>query len=349
MISFFTQTQQGVLAAFFFVFGAIVGRLTNLWAISLTRESGNATIADVAEPNRERKTVSPTQVSRGTESSVATSDGESLGRGLGLPTGVIEITTGLLFAGFVLAYVRYHCQELAEVQPDEFWFYGRIFYQLILISLLVAATATDLRHFVIPDQITLPGALAGIAGATLSGQLQMVHLWVDWNQEIPGIAGPYIPEWLDPHRHWHGFAWSLAGGLCGAGLTWLVRFCSSRILGREALGLGDVTFMGLIGTFLGWQPTVVVFLVAPLCGLAMILPLRVFSKRTHVPYGPFLAAGAILVLFSWKWLWLSSRLVFGDARSLGLLAAGALFVFLVLLSVLRIYSGGPARLRSNGD
>jgi len=350
MISFFTPTQQGVLAALFFVFGAVVGRLANLWAISLTRESGNATIADLTDPNREGKTVSPTQVSRGTESQVSTSEsGEPLGRGLGLPTGVIEITTGLLFAGFVIFYVRYHCQELAEVRPDEFWLYGRVFYQLILISLLVAATATDLRDFVIPDQITLPGALVGIAGATFSGQLQMVHLWVDWNQEIPGIAGPYIPEWLDPHRHWHGFAWSLAGGLCGAGLTWLVRFCSSRILGREALGLGDVTFMGLIGTFLGWQPTVFVFLVAPLCGLAMILPFRIVSKRTHVPYGPFLAAGAILVLFSWKWLWLSSRLVFGDARSLGLLAAGALVVFLVLLSVLRAYSGGPARLRANRD
>jgi leader peptidase (prepilin peptidase)/N-methyltransferase len=350
MISFFTQTQQGVLAALFFVFGAIVGRLANLWAISLTRGSGHATILDGTASNGQGKTVSPTQVSRGTESHVSTSESDaSLGRGLGLWTGVIEITTGLLFAGFVAAYVHYHCQELAEVRPDEFWLYGRIFYQLILISLLVAATATDLRAFVIPDQITLPGALVGIAGATFSGQLQMVHLWVDWNQEIPGIVGPYIPEWLDPHRHWHGFAWSLAGGLCGAGLTWLVRFCSSRILGREALGLGDVTFMGLIGTFLGWQPTVFVFLLAPLCGLAMILPLRVFSKRSYVPYGPFLAAGAIFVLFSWKWLWLSSRLVFGDARSLGLLAAGALFAFLVLLVVLRVYSGGAAALRPNGD
>jgi leader peptidase (prepilin peptidase)/N-methyltransferase len=262
---------------------------------------------------------------------------------------VIEIATGLLFAGFVIAYLRYHCQDLAEVRPDEFWLYGRIVYQLILISLLVAATATDLRDFVIPDQITLPGTLVGIAGATFSGQLQMVHLWVDWNQEIPGIAGPYIPEWLDPHQHLHGFAWSVAGALCGAGLTWLVRFCSSRILGREALGLGDVTFMGMIGSFLGWQPTAFVFLVAPLCGLAMILPLRLFSKRMYVPYGPFLAAGAILVLVTWKWLWLSSRLVFGDPRSLGLLAGGAFVVFLILLFVLRVYPGGHAKPAANED
>ena len=37
MISFFTQTQQGVLAALFFVLGAVVGRVANLWSIALTK------------------------------------------------------------------------------------------------------------------------------------------------------------------------------------------------------------------------------------------------------------------------------------------------------------------------
>jgi len=340
MISLFTQTQQGVLAAIFFVLGAIVGWLANLWSISLTRSSENATKTGASPSHSSGEKVSATQVTCPTvlPDSSARNE-ESLGRGFAPPAGAVEIATGLLFAGFVIAYVRYHCQELAEVRPDEFWLYGRVVFQLILVALLVAATATDLRDFVIPDQITLPGALVGIVGATISGQLQMVHLWVDWNQEIPGIAGPFIPEWLDPHRHLHGLAWSLAGGLCGAGLTWLVRFCSSRMLGREALGLGDVTFMGMIGSYLGWQPTIFVFLLAPLCGLVLILPCRVFSKRTHVPYGPFLAAGTILVLFSWKWLWLSSRLVFGDPRSLALLTGSAFVAFLALLFALRVYQG----------
>jgi leader peptidase (prepilin peptidase)/N-methyltransferase len=328
MISFFTQTQQGVLAALFFVLGAVVGRVANLWSIALTRPA-----ATQSETTRE----------------LAFGGSKSIARTFGLRGGVIEAATGLLFAGYVTAYVHYHCQDLAEVRPDEFWLYGRILYQLILISLLVAATATDLRDFVIPDQITLPGTLLGIAGATCAGQLQMVHLWVDWNQEIPGIAGPYLPEWLDPHQHWHGLAWSLAGGLCGAGLTWFVRFCSSRILGREALGLGDVTLMAMIGTFLGWQPTVFVFLIAPLCGLALILPIRLFWKRGYVPYGPFLAGASIVVLLSWKWLWLSSRLVFGDPRSLAFLGTGALVTFVALLFSLRLYRGSPVAEGPNGD
>jgi leader peptidase (prepilin peptidase)/N-methyltransferase len=323
MVSFFTQTQQGVIAALFFVIGAIVGRLANLWSLALTRPSvTDSTSRDDA-------------VSGDSKSNSADDQLVAEGRPITLPWGLIEITTGLLFAGFVTAYLRFHCQELAEVRPDDFWLYGRIIYQSILISLLVAATATDLRDYVIPDQITFPGALLGVAGATLAGQLQMVHVWVDWNQEIPGIAGPYIPDWLDAHRHLHGLAWSLAGGLCGASITWIVRACSFRILGREALGLGDVTLMGMIGCFLGWQPTIFVFLVAPLCGLAAILPLRLFSRRSYVPYGPFLAAGTVIVLCAWRRLWISSRLVFGDARSIAVLASGAMVAFVVLLFLLR--------------
>jgi leader peptidase (prepilin peptidase)/N-methyltransferase len=181
-----------------------------------------------------------------------------------------------------------------------------------------------------------------MAGAALSGQLQMMHVWVDWNQEVPGIAGPFIPAWLDAHRHLHGLAWSLAGGLCGATIVWLVRVCSSRILGREALGLGDVTLMGLIGSFLGWQPTVFVFFIAPLCGMLTLVPLRIVSKRTYVPYGPFLAAGTLIVLLGWRWLWQSTRLVFGDPTSLGVLGGAALLVFLALLVALRLLQGQPA-------
>jgi leader peptidase (prepilin peptidase)/N-methyltransferase len=374
MISFFTQTQQAMLAAIFFVAGLVAGRIANLWSMRMARsaaadlttnlgsqESGSKELdsksLDSEDPhaspsseatsegtvNDRGRATAIGEIARPDESHSAGADSFPatphawLGHGIRLWPGIVEVATGLLFAGFVLAYVRFHCQQTAEVRPDDVWLYGRVFYQLILIWLLVVATATDLREFVIPDQITVPGALVGLLGATISGQLQIIHLWVDWNQEIPGIAGPYLPGWLDPHRHLHGLAWSVAGGLCGAGLTWLVRFCSSRILGREALGLGDVTLMGMIGTFLGWQPTVFVFLAAPLCGLALLIPVKVLWRRSHVPYGPFLAAGTIVVLVAWKWLWLSSRLVFGDARSLGLLAAGAFVAFLALLCLLRIY------------
>ena len=301
----FESIRPEILASACFVIGAIAGGLANLWAMALT---------------------SPREPAQ-----------KQAARSSGWYQLIPVLGTGLLFAAFALAVVRFHCQDVPEVRPDDFWRSARIVYHLVLIALLVAATSTDLREYVIPDQITLPGMIIGLSAAVFSGQLQLEHVWVDWNQEVPGIAGPYIPDWLDAHRHWHGLAWSLAGGLVGAGLTWFVRGVSALVLKRKALGFGDVTLMAMIGTFIGWQPIVFVFGLAPLCGLAFTIPLSILARKAWLPYGPFLAAATVIVLFSWRWLWASTRLVFGHAVSLALVGAAAAAALVILLVILRIY------------
>jgi leader peptidase (prepilin peptidase) / N-methyltransferase len=300
----FTKQGADILAACAFGVGIFVGMLANRWAI---HQIEPRTAGSSRSPSRKRRTVA------------------------------VGVVTGLLFAAYVLAAVRFDCQQVPEVRPDVFWKAGRIVYHLILITLLVTATATDMRECLIPDAITVPGTLVGLTGAVLSGQLQMIHIWVDWNQEIPGIAGPFIPAWLDAHRHLHGLAWSATGAVVGGGLTWFVRRVSSLLLRREALGLGDVTLMAMIGSFLGWQPIVMVFFLAPMCGLAFALPMKVISGGTHLPYGPFLATATVIVLFAWRPLWLSTRLVFGHPLSLVLLSAGAAAAFVALLAAVRFF------------
>jgi leader peptidase (prepilin peptidase)/N-methyltransferase len=135
----------------------------------------------------------------------------------------------------------------------------------------------------------------------------------------------------------HGLAWSVCGALVGAGLTLFVRGMSGLILGREALGFGDITLMAMIGSFLGWQPTVVVFFLAPMCGILCTVPLRLVTRKAYLPYGPFLAAGTIVVLFCWKWIWQRTRLVFGHPQSLALLGGSAAAGLVVLLLLLRIW------------
>jgi leader peptidase (prepilin peptidase)/N-methyltransferase len=268
----------------------------------------------------------------------------------------MELATAALFAGFVVAKLRFGCQDVVEVQPDEFWRYGRIVYHLILIALLVAATGTDFRDYVIPDRIVIPGLLIGIAGAVFSGDLQTIHLWVDWNQEIPGYRGAFIPQWIKDHHHWHGLAWSLTGAATGAALTWTVRALSSWVLGQEALGFGDVTLMAMIGSFLGWQPVLAVLVLAPFCGLLVAMFVRIFAGRIIIPYGPFLAAATLIVLFGWRWLWtfeidtglrepLSVRRLFGDWVAVLILAGIALAALLVLLTLLRMYRSVPGKKR----
>ena len=140
---------------------------------------------------------------------------------------------------------------------------------------------------------------------------------------------------------------------CGGGLTWLVRAVSRLVLGREALGLGDVTLMAMIGSFVGWQPVLFIFLLAPFCGLVVGLLARVLTNRPFVPYGPFLAAAATVVLLAWRWIWLfphnaprggfAVRNLFGDAVSLAILGGTSLAAFCLLLVVVRLYGAIPVR------
>ncbi|MGE0375890.1 MAG: prepilin peptidase, partial [Planctomycetaceae bacterium] len=198
------------------------------------------------------------------------------------------LAAGLLVAGLTGAMLGAGagagCQQTPDVVPTPFWRDGRAVYHAVLIVLLVTATATDLKAFYITDSVTLPGMLLGAAGATIAGDLQIAHVWVDWNQEIPQLTGPFRPDWLSIHPHLHGLAWSLTGLGVGAGLTWGVRAVSGWLLGQEALGLGDVTLMGMIGSFLGWQPTVIAFLLAPLCALSVGLVVKLLGNRTYIPY-----------------------------------------------------------------
>lgn len=249
--------------------------------------------------------------------------------------------TGLLFLAYVFAVTEYRAVDVTKVYPPSEWWHARIIYHLVLMTLLVAATVTDVRDYLVPDAITIPGMLIGLVGAAVSGHFQIVHLWIDWNVEVPGLMDAYVPDWLARHPHLHGLAWSAAGLAAGGGITWILRAVSSFLLRQQALGLGDVTLMAMIGSFLGWQPVVFVFLLAPLCGLAMGLAVGLVTGRTFFPYGPYLAAAAVLVLFTWKWLWTPTRLIFGHLPSLALLGGVALGGLVLLLVLLRLYRAIP--------
>jgi len=292
-------------------------------------------------------------------------------RQCGAPSTGLAIAWGAVAGGLTcalsIAILDGQCQSTPEVRPTELWQRLRPVAHGLLLMLLAVATATDLRTCYILDAVTLSGMVAGVALATLSGDLQLCHLWVDWNAEVPQLRGPYIPDWLAPHPHLHGLAWSVAGLLLGGGITWAARGLASRLLGQEALGFGDVTLMAMIGAFLGWQATLLVFLLAPVCALGSLALIRICSSRTYVPYGPFLSLAAVLTLFNWQRLWMleiplteargaagragvfALRRLFGDPVGLlilaGLLAGG----LVLLLGLWRIYQLLPATAAAQQD
>ncbi|MBI5760805.1 MAG: prepilin peptidase [Planctomycetales bacterium] len=265
-------------------------------------------------------------------------------RDCGQPIGVgvllVEAGTALLFASLWLAVVQFGSQTFNEGGHRD-WIHWRVISQSVLIALLVVATAIDFELYLIPDQITVVGTLFGVALATMIGNLQILPLWVDWNDLLVNIHGPYIPDWIKQHWYAHGLAWSLTGVVTGGGITWLVRALSQWVLGQEALGFGDVTLMAMIGSFLGWQPVVFVFVLAPLCGLVVGLLLRFTTGRVAVPYGPYLSLATLLVLFGFRWMWIPSREIFGDPKWLAVLAGGSITGMVLLLGLLRLFRSIP--------
>jgi leader peptidase (prepilin peptidase)/N-methyltransferase len=75
------------------------------------------------------------------------------------------------------------------------------------------------------------------------------------------------------------------------------------VLPREAMGLGDVKFMGAIGAFLGWPGAIFSLMVSSLIGAAVGVILIVARKRewsSRMPYGPYIALAAVIWVFSWR-------------------------------------------------
>jgi leader peptidase (prepilin peptidase)/N-methyltransferase len=76
--------------------------------------------------------------------------------------------------------------------------------------------------------------------------------------------------------------------------------CHTVVIPREAMGLGDVKFMALVGAFLGWQGVLFTVFSASIVGSVIALALILLRKREwaqRIPFGPYLAVGATLFMF----------------------------------------------------
>lgn len=140
---------------------------------------------------------------------------------------------------------------------------------LLLTALVVPASAIDLQHRIIPDAINLPGALA-------------VYL-------VAVAAQP--DRWLE----------LLLGGLGGAlflGLAWVVS--------PRGMGLGDVKMALMIGLACGRYTLIallVALLLAAIPGVALTFSQGFKARKIFIPFGPFLAAGAVVALLWGPQLW----------------------------------------------
>lgn len=106
------------------------------------------------------------------------------------------------------------------------------------------------------------------------------HLWY-WALKI---------DWLN------GAIGSLLGALVGGFIVWITRILGSYVMGKEAMGLGDVHLMLAIGAVLGAGAAAITFFLAPFAGIVAGLYLLIARSRRQLPYGPYLSLAAGFVM-----------------------------------------------------
>lgn len=89
---------------------------------------------------------------------------------------------------------------------------------------------------------------------------------------------------------------SSGAGLAGLLGAWLLRLLSGRVLGREALGLGDVKLLGVAGLWLPLAAWPAYLVTAGLAGLVTGLAWRHFAAEPEFPFGPALALALFGIL-----------------------------------------------------
>jgi len=132
--------------------------------------------------------------------------------------------------------------------------------------------------------------------------LILVGAWLGARIMLEIDPGPWLRS-----RGVEALGSSMIGYLVGGALIWLTRIAGTLGFGREAMGAGDIHLLAAIGAVLGWLDAVLVFFLAPLLALSgiviasllrVILPL----PRRYIPFGPWLAGAAVLVMFGDPWL-----------------------------------------------
>ncbi|MBN1557253.1 MAG: prepilin peptidase, partial [Lentisphaerae bacterium] len=99
---------------------------------------------------------------------------------------------------------------------------------------------------------------------------------------------------------------SVTGAAAGWGLLWAVAVLGKAAFRKDAMGFGDVKLLGAVGAFLGWPGVLFTVFASSLAGSlvgAVLIAARRKDMQSRIPYGPYLALGAVLWLFWGKTFW----------------------------------------------
>jgi len=114
---------------------------------------------------------------------------------------------------------------------------------------------------------------------------------------LPGIVVGILGSLVVPEN---SFRVSLIGTISGGGSLFLVAIAYQWLFKREGMGGGDVKLLAMIGAFLGWKAVILTIFLSSLIGSIIGIVVMLFKGKDlkfAIPFGPFLALGAVISLF----------------------------------------------------
>lgn len=138
----------------------------------------------------------------------------------------------------------------------------------LLCALLVTISFIDIDHQIIPDVISLPGIPIGFL-------CSFAVPWVSWQSSLLGI-------------------------FAGGGSLLAIALGYEFLTKREGMGLGDVKLLAMLCAFLGVRAVFPIIFIGSVLGTLVGVPLMLLKKsdrKLAIPFGPFLAAGALVYGF----------------------------------------------------
>ena len=130
----------------------------------------------------------------------------------------------------------------------------------------------DLKHFIIPNEITYPLMMLGFIKSF-----------------DPNLNLVLFPNFID----------SLIGGFFGYVIIWLVIFIYKKFRNKEGMGLGDAKLVSVIGFWFGWVSIPFVIFFSSAIALIKVIPDLIKNKKnlsSEIPFGPYLIVGCLTFL-----------------------------------------------------
>ena len=152
------------------------------------------------------------------------------------------------------------------------WRFGPTLQALMwcgVVSVLLALALIDWDTTLLPDHLTLPLLWAGLLAS-----------WA-------GFTGVAIDS-------------ALLGAVAGYGSLWAVYWVFRLATGKEGMGAGDFKLLAALGAWLGWPALLPILIVASVSGAVIGIAMKAASRLrggVYVPFGPFLVAGGLLLIF----------------------------------------------------